>query len=52
MNPILKLSFSKYVKTRFAELLKQGVDGEKAYTIAAGEYIKAALDQSKKNAKS
>lgn len=45
---ILKLTFSQYVKRRFGELLKKGTNGEKAYTIAVAEYVKAAVDQAKR----
>lgn len=53
MNPeeILKMSLGQYVKKRFAELLKKGTNGEKAYTIAMGEYVKAYVDRAKKGAR-
>lgn len=50
MEEILKYTFSQYVKRRFAELRKEGVNGEIAYTRAVGEYVDAALKQVKKEA--
>ena len=50
MEEILKLTFAQYVKKRFTELLKKGMNGEKAYTIAVGEYVNAAVEKAKKNA--
>lgn len=44
---ILSYSFGQYVKRRFSELLKQGVNGEKAYTTAVAEYVKAAMAETK-----
>lgn len=48
MDEILKYSFSQYVKMRFAELLRQKVNGEEAYATASGEYIVAATERARK----
>lgn len=50
MDEILKLSLAQYVKKRFAQLLKEKVNAERAYTIAVGEYVNAALQKAKKEA--